>query len=106
MRPTAVQPDPTRRFRKVAFAEGVSLLLLLFVAMPLKYAADLPLAVRIVGSLHGALFLWYLYEAIDLRLTTQWSNARLLLACVVSSIPFATFWFDARLRRELTPAVQ
>ncbi len=104
MRPTAVQPDPTRRFRKVAFVEGVSLLLLLFVAMPLKYAADLPLAVRIVGSLHGALFLWYVYEAIDLRLTKKWTNVRLLVALVVSSIPFATFWFDARLRRELSPA--
>lgn len=92
--------DPTRRFRKVAFVEGLSLLLLLFVAMPLKYAAGMPLAVRIVGSLHGALFIWYVYEAIDLRLTKAWSNGRFVLAMIVSSVPFATFWFDARLRRE------
>jgi integral membrane protein len=85
----------------IALFEGVSLLLLLFVAMPLKYAAGIPLAVRIVGSLHGALFLWYAYEAIDLRLTKHWTNGRLLLAMVASSIPFATFWFDAKLKREL-----
>ena len=48
-----------RRFRVVSFAEGVSYLLLLGGAMPLKYFADLPLAVRVVGSIHGALFVLY-----------------------------------------------
>ncbi|MBC8071904.1 MAG: DUF3817 domain-containing protein [Deltaproteobacteria bacterium] len=100
MRPTVVADDPTRRFRKVAFVEGLSLLALLFVAMPLKYAAGMPLAVRVVGSIHGALFLWYVYEAVDLRLTKTWTNTRLLVAMIASSVPFGTFWFDARLRRE------
>jgi integral membrane protein len=100
MRPEAVPTDPTRRFRKVAFAEGLSLLALLLIAMPLKYAAGLPIAVRIVGSIHGALFLWYAYEAIDLRLTKTWTNTRLVVAMIASSVPFGTFWLDARLRRE------
>lgn len=100
VRPADVATDPTRRFRKVAFAEGLSLLALLFVAMPLKYAAGMPLAVRIVGSIHGALFLWYAYEALDLRLTKAWSNARFVLAMILSSVPFATFWLDAKLRKE------
>lgn len=104
MRNADVPADPSRRFRRVALAEGVSLLLLLFVAMPLKYGLGMPLAVRIVGSLHGALFLWYVYEAVDLRLTKAWSTGRLALAMVASSLPFATFWFDARLRRELAAA--
>ncbi|MSP17466.1 MAG: DUF3817 domain-containing protein, partial [Myxococcales bacterium] len=51
----AVSPrTPIGRLRVVAFAEGCSFLLLLGVAMPLKYLAGLPLAVRLVGSLHGA----------------------------------------------------
>ncbi len=49
---------PTARLRAVAGIEGISFLVLLFVAMPLKYMAGFPLAVRVVGSLHGALFVW------------------------------------------------
>jgi len=101
MRPTSTVPDdPTRRFRKVALAEGLSLLALLFVAMPLKYAAGMPLAVRIVGAIHGGLFLWYAYEALDLRLAKVWTNTRLLVAMIASSVPFGNFWLDARLRRD------
>ena len=98
--PEVPADDPTRRFRKIAFAEGVSLLVLLFVAMPLKYAAGLPLAVRIVGSIHGALFLWYAYEAVDLRLEKVWTNRRFVIAMIASSVPFGTFWLDARLRKQ------
>lgn len=99
-RPPEVPADPTRRFRKVALFEGLSLLALLFVAMPLKYAAGMPLAVRIVGSIHGALFLWYVYEAVDLRLEKIWTNGRFVVAMIASSVPFGTFWLDARLRKE------
>ena len=49
---------PPARLRAIAYVEGWSYLVLLFVAMPLKYGADMPLAVRIVGSLHGFLFVW------------------------------------------------
>ena len=51
---------PLRQLRLVALLEGTSFVVLLFIAMPLKYLADLPLAVRIVGSVHGALFLMFL----------------------------------------------
>lgn len=49
-----------RRLRIIAFLEGLSFLVLLFIAMPLKYLADMPLAVRIAGSVHGGLFLVFL----------------------------------------------
>src|SRR5262245_4567541 len=91
---------PTARLRAVAFLEGVSYLLLLFVAMPLKYFADQPVAVRIAGSLHGALFLTL--AALTLRAMTKrgktlgW-GARIGVASVV---PFGTFALDRRLRDE------
>ena len=49
-----------RHLRLVALLEGSSFLVLLFIAMPLKYLADQPLAVRIVGSIHGLLFVIFM----------------------------------------------
>ena len=52
---------PIGRLRLMGFIEGMSLLILLFIAMPLKYWADYPMAVTIVGSVHGGLFILYLF---------------------------------------------
>lgn len=96
MAPGALQKfdTPIARVRGVAFVEGWSYLLLLFVAMPLKYWADLPLAVRIVGSLHGALFVALaVLTLIAMRASGRdlaW-GARIGVASV---IPFGTFFID------------
>lgn len=90
-----------RQLRIVALLEGSSFLVLLFIAMPLKYLADLPVAVRIVGSVHGGLFLMFmavLYRAGSAR---GWPGRRWLMAFVSSVVPFGTFVFDRSLRREL-----
>ena len=90
-----------RQLRLVAFLEGSSFVLLLFVAMPLKYLAGYPLAVRIAGSIHGALFLLFLvalYRAAEGR---AWPFRRSVTAFVASLLPFGTFVFDASLRREI-----
>jgi integral membrane protein len=89
------------QLRIVALLEGASFLILLFIAMPLKYLAGLPLAVRIVGSAHGLLFLVFmvaLYRAHRERGWTVWRSA---IAFVSSIVPFGTFVFDRSLRREL-----
>lgn len=88
-------------FRLVALLEGTSYVLLLGVAMPLKYWADLPAAVRIVGSLHGALFIAYGVCAGLLLLRGQWSFWRTAAAMGISLVPLATFVFDRSIRREL-----
>jgi len=90
-----------RQLRLVAFLEGSSFLVLLFVAMPLKYLAGLPLAVRIVGSAHGVLVLMFL--AVLYRAGSQrgWPLGRWLIAFVASVVPFGTFVFDRSLRREI-----
>jgi integral membrane protein len=88
-------------FRWVALLEGTSYVLLLGVAMPMKYWADLPSAVRIAGSLHGALFVAYGVCAALLLVRGQWSFGRAAAAMGVSLVPFATFVFDRSIRREL-----
>lgn len=66
---------PISCLRVVAFAEGCSYLLLLRVAMPLKYFAGLPLAVKIVGSLHGALFFLFCATLLQALVVARWSDA-------------------------------
>jgi integral membrane protein len=89
------------QFRLVAFAEGGSFLALLFVAMPLKYLVGLPLAVRIVGSIHGVLFIAFVLALIRAGTAHHWPFHRWLLAFVSSILPFGTFVFDRSLRREI-----
>jgi integral membrane protein len=84
------------RLRVVAFLEGVSFLILLGIAMPLKYMADMPAAVRVVGMAHGVLFIAYvicLYLVWDEH---RWSIGKAFLAFVASLIPFGTFYADKK----------
>jgi len=84
------------QFRKVALAEGVSYLILLFVAMPLKYFGNEPKAVMYFGWVHGALFIWYMLLLAILFFGKTWNFKTSFLAGIVSLIPFGTFWFDER----------
>ena len=90
-----------RQLRVVAFLEGLSFVLLLFVAMPLKYYAGLPLAVRIVGSVHGLLFVAFCWALFRAAVACDWPLRRSLLAFVSSLLPFGTFVFDRSLKREI-----
>ena len=90
-----------RQLRLVAFLEGTSFLFLLFVAMPLKYLAGLPLAVRIVGTVHGVLFVIFLAVLYRAGRARRWPLRRWLIAFVSSIVPFGTFVFDRSLRHEI-----
>lgn len=86
------------RFRIVAFWEGWSYLVLLFVAMPLKYGLGMPGAVRVVGMAHGVLFIAYL---VALALASRQLGVRgVLVALVASIVPGGTFWQESRLQQE------
>jgi integral membrane protein len=93
--------NPVEDLRIVGFVEGMSYLILLFVAMPLKYGAGLPLAVRIVGAIHGGLFVLYVAAALRAARSRRWTFLRLLEALWASLYPFGTFVFDRKLRAEL-----
>jgi integral membrane protein len=74
--------------------EGVSYLLLLFVAMPLKYFADMPKAVSYAGMIHGVLFVWLIF-AIFLAFSQDKINLKkAVLVFLASLIPFATFFLE------------
>lgn len=90
-------PSPVLRwFRGVALAEGVSFLLLLGIAMPLKYMAGMPLAVQIAGSLHGALFLAYLVVGTLLFTHAKWPADRLSGVIFAAILPFGTFVLERK----------
>jgi integral membrane protein len=76
--------------------EGVSLLLLFFVAMPMKYIWGNPQMVKIVGMAHGALFVLYILGAIILFSEENWTGKKLGLAVLLSSVPFGTFIFERK----------
>ena len=98
--------EELKQFRWVAFLEGLSFVLLLFVAMPLKYWAGLPLAVRIVGMVHGLLFVLFIGALFRAAVEREWPARRWGLAFLSSLVPFGTFAFDRSLKRELTRAAQ
>ncbi|MGZ8551741.1 MAG: DUF3817 domain-containing protein [Chitinophagaceae bacterium] len=83
-------------FRKIAFAEGVSFLVLLFIAMPLKYFANMPMAVTIVGGLHGLLFVAFIIMAWEVKREYKKDWGWLLKSFIASIVPFGTFWMDSR----------
>jgi integral membrane protein len=87
------------RLRIIGFAEGLSFLILLGIAMPLKYFFGLPETVRVVGMAHGLLFVLYVLLVIQVKIEYGWSFKKMLLALLASVIPFGTFWADAKLFR-------
>jgi len=82
------------RLRITAFVEGWSFLILLFIAMPLKYWAGMPQAVRVVGMAHGVLFVLYVLFVIIVTIQKKWSFKVLFLLFLASLVPFATFYAD------------
>ena len=81
-------------FRKIAFAEGVSFLVLLFIAMPLKYFAGLPMPVTVVGYIHGFLFVAFIIMALATMNGYKKNFGWLIKSFIASIIPFGTFWMD------------
>jgi integral membrane protein len=88
------------RLRVVGLVEGISFLVLLGIAMPLKYAAGMPMAVRVVGSIHGGLFVLFVAALLHAAYARKWPLSRVAGAFIASLVPFGTFVLDARLRRE------
>ena len=85
--------------------EGLSFVLLLFLAMPLKYWAGIPLAVRVVGSAHGLLFVAFIWSLFEVAVERGWPARRWGVALFSSLVPFGTFVFDRSLKREIADAV-
>ncbi len=89
--------NPIPALRLAAFTEAISFLLLLGIAMPLKYIWHLPVAVRIAGSLHGMLFILFCVTLARAWKTAGWPVSRAALLFAASVIPFAPFFLDRRI---------
>lgn len=87
------------RFRLMAFFEGASLVVLLFIAMPLKYLAGIPEMVTFVGTLHGVLFISYILLTLYTTYRIRWSFKWLVSAVLVAFIPFGNLVLDSRLKQ-------
>ncbi|WP_336069543.1 DUF3817 domain-containing protein [Mesoflavibacter sp. CH_XMU1404-2] len=83
-------------FRIIALLEGVSYILLLFIATPIKYMADDPTYVRMLGMPHGLLFIAYIAIAVLLKPEQQWNKRTFLVILAASLIPFGTFYVDKK----------
>jgi integral membrane protein len=90
------------RFRKIGIAEGISFLVLLFIAMPMKYMAGIPELVKYVGWAHGVLFVAYVGQLIVAAFLMKWSIERVILFFALSLIPFGTFYVEKKLKTEQT----
>ncbi|REA63194.1 DUF3817 domain-containing protein [Dyadobacter luteus] len=86
---------PVGRLRLIGFLEGISLLVLVFVAVPLKYGWNQPGLVKMMGPVHGLIFTWFVFTTISVSITYRWKFSeiswKVLLGCI---IPFGTFYID------------
>ena len=89
-----------QRLRIVGLVEGTSFLALLCIAMPLKYLADMPLAVRYTGWAHGVLFLWFMVELFTVARERRWGLGRIALVFGAAIVPVGTYLVEPSLRRE------
>ena len=89
---------PVGRLRLIGWIEGASFILLLGVAMPLQYIWGEPLAVRIVGLIHGLLWMGFCAALVEAKKDRGWSLLQAVVPFVASLLPFGPFVIDRRLR--------
>ena len=83
-----------KKFRLINKIEGISFLILLFVAMPLKYYAGIPLATKIVGMAHGIFVFAFLYQLFAASDEAPFSGKEMGILTLMSLIPFGSFYND------------
>lgn len=98
--PMASLSTPLDRVRTLGKAEGISYLLLLGIAMPLKYVAGIPIAVKVLGWAHGALFVVFGFVLLQAMIALKWSLGKAAMIFIATLIPFGPFVIDKRLLRE------
>jgi integral membrane protein len=87
-------------YRKTALIEGLSYLILLFIAMPLKYFFNIPEGVKYFGWIHGVLFLVFLIVLLLAAIKYRWNLKRIILYLIGSVLPFVPFILDKKLKKE------
>ncbi|PNV82143.1 MAG: hypothetical protein C0627_11215 [Sulfurimonas sp.] len=86
------------KFGHINSIEGYSYLALVFIAMPMKYFLDIPLAVKIVGMIHGVLFILFCLLLVKAWQEAKWSFKENILFFIASLVPFGTFFTKAKIK--------
>lgn len=94
---------PLGRFRIIAFLEGCSFLLF-GLTMPLKYIYKIPQPNYVVGVIHGALFLLYMFLLLYVAVINKWKFSTIAIAFIASLIPFGTFIADKKVFSKMNKA--
>lgn len=93
------------RLRLLGFLEGMSFLVLLFIAMPLKYWMDSPMLVKVVGQIHGILFVLFVLQTLQTSIEHRWKFTSVTWKVLLASfVPFGTFYIDSKLLSKMEPA--
>ena len=93
------QQPVVKRLRTLGYLEAFSWLLLLFVAMPLKYIWHEPLMVKYVGWAHGILFILYCVHLLLAKNALKWPVSKMIIGGIAAFLPFGTLWFDKRIEK-------
>ena len=93
-----------KTLRLVGLIEGISFLLLLFIAMPVKYMMDNPVLVKYIGMGHGVLFILFLVVLFAVCEKQKWSLSMIIMGLIASILPFGPFIFDMKLKKLEQPA--
>lgn len=88
------------RFRVMAYVVGVMLLILVLVAMPLRYIGDRPAFSHAFSPIHGALYMVYLVVAFDLGMKAGWTKLRILLVLLAGAVPFLSFYVERKVTED------
>ncbi|MAV00635.1 MAG: hypothetical protein CMC37_03550 [Flavobacteriaceae bacterium] len=86
-------------FRIIAFFEGISYILLLFIAVPIKYVFDDPTYVKMLGMPHGILFMIYIIFSFIVNIKLKWNMKELFIILIASLVPLGTFYVDRKYLR-------
>ena len=86
------------RFRLVSFIEGLSYLILVFIAMPIKYFGDNPIYVKIFGMAHGVLFILFMISLFEVKTKDKWDKGFMFQMFVLSLIPFGALLIEKKVK--------
>lgn len=102
---TAEELAPLRRslarYRVMAYVVGTMLVLLVFVAIPLQYGANIPQVAVVVAPIHGYLYIVYLITGADLARKAHWRLGRIVLVVAAGFVPFVAFVVEHRVTRQM-----
>jgi len=90
-----------KKFRFINKVEGISFIILLFIAMPLKYQFGYPIATKIAGMAHGLLVFTFIYQIIEAKREAGFTLKETALYVLLSLVPFGSFYTDKLLAKKM-----